>query len=53
MVMDTHQIEVMNRYIMTLCVSIPIVEVMNKKRSKVLDVEDCGKWFKNVVFTPE
>ena len=30
-----------------------VVEVMNKKRSKILDVEDCEQWFGNGAFTPE
>ena len=29
-----------------------VVEVMNKNRSKILDVEDCTRWFENGVFTP-
>ena len=29
-----------------------IVEVKNKKKSQVLDVGDCEKWFRNRAFTP-
>jgi len=30
-----------------------LVEVMNKNKSKILDVEDCEQWFGNGAFTPE
>ncbi len=30
-----------------------VIEVMNKNKSKILDVQDCEKWFGNKAFTPE
>jgi len=29
-----------------------VIEVMNKKKSKILDAEDCTRWFKNGASTP-